>query len=37
MEEFEAKIGEREEPAEERKRAVEIVVRNGVGAACAFE
>src|SRR5262249_23389537 len=37
MEEFEAEIGEREKPAEERHRAVEIVVGDGVGTAGAFE
>ena len=37
MEEFEAQIDQREEPAEERDRAVNIVVRNGVRAARAFE
>ena len=37
MEEFEAEIDQREEPAEERERAVNIVVRNGVRAARAFE
>ena len=37
MEEFEAEIGQGEQPAEERHRAVKIVIRDGVDAAGAFE
>ena len=37
MEEFEAEIGQREKPAEEGKRAVEIVIRDGVRAAGTLE
>jgi len=34
---LEAEIGQGEEPAEERERAVEVVIWNGVQAARAFE
>src|SRR6266849_349994 len=37
VEEFEAEIGESEKPAEERHRAIEVVVRDGVQAAGAFQ
>ncbi len=37
MEEFEAEVGEREEPAKERHGPREVVVRNSVEATGAFE
>ena len=37
VEKFEAEVGERQQPAEQRHGAGEVVVGNGVQAASAFE